>query len=394
MALEIRNVTNDKKGLKQFIKLPWKLYKDDPHWAPELLMQVNARLDKKKFPFYEIGDAEFFLALRDGEPVGRIAAIENRWHNEYRKENIGFWGFFECENNQETANALFDAARAWNRARGYDNMRGPMSHDIQDEIGIVIEGFDQMRYFLMPHNPRYYPELCDAAGMTKEKDLLAFSLDINQPIPEKVERIAEIAQQRLEKTGITVRPMNMKTKEATLADIEKILAVNNEAWTNEWGYVPATRRQFAELGESIQLVVPKELALIVEGPADPESGERKVIGMAVAMYDVSEATYAVRKWPFALQGIAQLLNLAGRIFLKPRPKFTRGRIFFLGVLEEYRGRGIDSLLYVLPFKAGKKLGVQHAELSWEREDAAVVGPIVKMGANVYKKMRIYNAKTS
>src|SRR5690606_20006099 len=105
-------------------------------------------------------------------------------------------------------------------------------------IGIVIEGFDQMRYFLMPHNPRYYPELCDAAGMTKEKDLLAFSLDINQPIPEKVERIAEIAQQRLEKTGITVRPMNMKTKEATLADIEKILAVNNEAWTNEWGYVP------------------------------------------------------------------------------------------------------------------------------------------------------------
>lgn len=390
MAIEIRKVTADKKQMKVFRNLPWEIYKDDPTWAPDLIMDLDNRLNKKTHPFYEFGDIDFFLAYKDGRPVGRIAALLNRRHEEYRQEHIGFWGFFECINDQEVANALFDAAKAWNREHGYAVMRGPMSCDTQDEIGMVLEGYNQQRYFIMPHNHPYYIDLCANHGMTKAKDLIAFHLDLRKPIPEKEARIAEIAKQRMEKRGFTFRTLN---KKEIVEDFRQIMAIYHEGFKNNWGFVPASERQFMELANNMKLVADPGLVIIIEGPADPATGKKPPVAMAVALYDWMECTLWARKFPLWLQGPMQLVNLLYRLFIKRKNKFTRGRLFLAGVMPEYRGQGMDALLYVLPFEAGKKYGVKDAELSWELEDnVAIISPIVKMGGEVYKKMRVWDCQ--
>ena len=391
MKIEIIDVTNSKKGMKQFLKLPWKMYKDDPLWAPDLLMDLKKRLNKKKHPFFEFGDAGFFLAKRDGEIVGRIAGIENRRHIEYRKEKIGFWGFFECENDQEAADALFDAAKKWNLEKGYDMMRGPMSCDTQDELGMVLEGYDNMRFFIMPHNPPYYIELCEKAGLQKKKDLICFLLNLQDAIPEKVARLAEISKSRLEKRGFLFRNLD---KKAVVEDFKKVMHIYHEGWKDNWGFVPASERQFNELANNMKLVAEENLVILIEGPEDPETGERIPAAMAVSLYDWMESTHWARKFPFWMQEIMQLLNLLYRLFIKRKNKFTRGRMFLAGVHPKYRGQGLDSLLYVLPFQAGKDLGVKWAELSWELEDNyAILSPIEKVGGKMYRKLRLWDVST-
>lgn len=391
MAVEVRKVTDDKKGMAQFTKLPWEIYKNDPIWAPDLLMDlIDSRLNKKKGAFYEFGDADFFLAFKDGVLAGRIAGISNSRHVEYRKENIGFWGFFECINDQEVANALFDAAKAWNRERGFPAMRGPMSCDTQDEIGMLYEGFDTQRFFIMPHNPPYYMDLCANYGMFKAKDLIAFHLDISKAIPEREARLAELAQARMEKRGFIFRYLNKKDIEA---DFRKVMSIYHEGWKDNWGFVPASEKQFFTMADSMKLVAEKGMVIIIEGPIDPVTGERPPVAMAVALYDWMESTRWARKFPFGMQYAMQLVNLLWRLFVKPYPKFTRGRLFLAGVNPAYRGQGMDALLYVLPFQAGKKFGIKDAELSWELEDnTAIISPITKMGGEVYKKMRIWDCK--
>lgn len=392
MSIEVRDVTEDKAGMKAFMKLPWLFYKDDPIWAPDLIMELKRRVNKKKHPFYEFGDAAFYLAYRDGEAVGRIAAIENRRHVEFRKEQIGFWGFFECIDDQDVANALFSAAKQWNKDKGYPVMRGPLSCDTQDEIGLVIEGFEHMRYFIMPHNPAYYPKLVEQAGFSKAKDLIAFQLDLKQDIPDKVLRLAEIAKIRLEKRGFLFR--NLRKKDV-IHDFRQIMDVYHGSWKDNWGFVPSSENQFFELADSMKLLADSGLVILIEGPADPATGKREAIAMAVALYDWMESTHWARKFPYGMQEAMQLLHLLWHRFMKPRPKFKRGRLFLAGVKEEYRGQGLDALLYVLPFQAGKEHGIQEAELSWELEDnQAIISPIEKMGGKAYKKLRVWDSPTS
>ena len=392
MSLEVRDVTDSKKGMKEFLRLPWDLYKNDVNWAPDLVMDLKKRVNKKKHPFFEFGDASFFLAYRDGVPVGRVAGVENRRHVEIRKERIGFWGFFECIDDQEVANALFAAAKDWNAKKGYPAMRGPMSCDTQDEVGILIEGFDSMPYFIMPHHPPYYAELCANAGLSKAKDLIAFHLDLTKEIPEKVLRLAEIAKTRMEKRGFVFRNLNKKD---VVGDFRKIMEVYHEGWKDNWGFVPTSERQFMELASNMELLADSGLIIIIEGPEDEQTGQREPIAMAVALYDWMESTHWARKFPYGLQEGMQLLHLLWHRFVKPRPKFRRGRLFLAGVKPEYRGQGLDALLYVLPFQAGKEHGVQEAELSWELEDnTAIISPIEKMGGRVHKKMRIWDCPTS
>lgn len=391
MKVEIINVTDSKKGMKQFLKLPWTLYKNDPLWAPDLIMDLKKRLNKKKHPFFEFGDADFFLAKSEGEIVGRIAAIENRRHVEYRKEKIGFWGFFECINNQTAADALFKAAKEWNLSKGYKAMRGPMSCDTQDEVGMVLDGFDHQRYFIMPHNPPYYIELCEKAGLEKAKDLICFHLNLENAIPEKIGRIADISQKRMEKRGFVFRNLD---KKALVSDFKKIMQIYHEGWKDNWGFVPASDRQFNEMAANMKLVAESNLVILIEGPEDPETKEREPVAMAVALYDWMECTRQARKFPFWMQGTMQLLNLATKLFLKRKKKFKRSRMFLAGVNPKYRGQGLDALLYVLPFQAAKDLKIKDAELSWELEDNyAILSPIEKVGGEMYRKIRIWDIST-
>ncbi|MBN1897846.1 MAG: hypothetical protein JW827_03630 [Spirochaetes bacterium] len=384
MSVEIKKVTGTKE-MKKFIKLPWDIFKNDPLWAPPLLMEEVKRVNKKKNPFFEYGDADFFLAYRDGKPVGRIAAIDNPKHNEFHKDDrTGFWGFFDCINDQNVADALFNAAKEWVKTKGHKNMRGPMSCDTNDEVGMVIDGFENLRYFMMPHNPPYYFDLCKKYKMTRAKDLFCFHLDLTKPVPERILSIAEKIQERYEKQGYVFRSLNKKNLKH---DLRIIMDIYQEAWKENWGFSPMTKRQFDEMAESMSLIAVEDMIIIIESP------EGKPVGMAVALYNWMECTHYARKFPKAFQGIMQLLNLAWRLFLKPKPKFRSGRLFLAGVMPEFRNRGFDAILYVFPFMAGKKLKLKEGELSWELEDnTAIISPIEKVGGKVYRKLRIWDCR--
>ncbi|OHD54232.1 MAG: hypothetical protein A2Y33_13090 [Spirochaetes bacterium GWF1_51_8] len=384
MGTEIRKVTGTRE-MKKFMKFPWTIYRDDPVWAPDLIMDLKFRVNKKKHPFFEYGDADFYLAFKDGGIAGRIAAIDNPKHNSFHPDDkTGFWGFFECIDDQNAANALFDTAKEWIKARGHRNMRGPMSCDNQDEVGMQIEGIETQRFFLMPHNPLYYVKLCENYGMAKAKDLIAFHLDLTVPVPEKIARIADAIRNKIIKNGFTIRKLD---KKYLRRDLEIIMKIYQTAWKDNWGFAPMSERHFNELAENLNLIAVEELIVIIEGP------NKEPVGMAVALYDWMECTRWARKFPYWMQGTMQLVNMVWKLYFKPKPKFTRGRLLMAGVMPEFRGLGIDSLLYVFPYEAGTKLGLTDAELSWELEDNfAIISPIEKIGGKVYKKLRIWDMK--
>src|ERR1041385_1086255 len=182
--------------VKQFIKFSWRIYQNDPSWVPPLLMDRRKLMDRKKNPFYKHAEAEFFLAKRDGEIVGRIGAIINHNHNEEHKENIGFFGFFECVNDQTVAEALFHTAREWLKSHGVTAMRGPASPSVNDEYGLLIEGFDKPPVVLMPYNPPYYASLIEKAGLKKVKDLYAYHVCKENVFSEKLVRVSEMVRKR------------------------------------------------------------------------------------------------------------------------------------------------------------------------------------------------------
>jgi len=186
-----------KNDIVKFIKFAWKIYKDDPNWVPPLMMDKKKLLNKDKNPFFETSQMEMFMAYKDGEPVGRIAAIKNDTHNEIHKENIGFFGFFECINDQEVANALLDTAKEWLKSKGLDAMRGPANPSSNDEFGMLLEGFDDPPRLMMTYNPEYYLELMDNYGIKKIKDLYAYRIDNKELLKsEKLIRVADIARSR------------------------------------------------------------------------------------------------------------------------------------------------------------------------------------------------------
>lgn len=384
--MEIRVIkVETRKQMREFIALPWKIYRDDPTWAPPLIQDLKFRLDRSKNPFFEHAQADYYLAYdENGSCQGRIAAVIDQLHNEYHQEKTGFWGFFECRNNVQVSTALFDAACVWLRQRGMNRMRGPMSFGTNDECGMLLEGFDYRACIMMPYNPAYYLDLAHQYGMLKAKDLIAFHLDVAQPVPEKVMRIATYVQNRMEKKGFTVRFFNKKEAEK---EIDKILEIYRIAWKDNWGYVPITEKEGKILAKNLILISHEQLIMFIMDHDKP-------VAVTGSVFDLMEATYSLRslkKFPLWMQSILQLLAIGWRIYLKPYPQFTWGRMMIAGILPEYRQTGIDSLLYVIPFENGRRLGLLQGEMSWELEDNMMINKAIeKVGGIIYKKYRIWD----
>ena len=195
------------KDIKKFIKFAWIIYKYDPYWVPPLLMDKKKILNKDKNPFFKTAQMEMFMAFKNGEPVGRIAAIKNDTHNKIHNENIGFFGFFESINDQEVANALLDKAKEWLKSKGVNAMRGPANPSSNDEFGMLLEGFEDSPRIMMTYNPKYYLDLMDNYGLKKVKDLLAYQIDNPKLLKsEKLIRVAEIAQKR---SKVEIKQINL-----------------------------------------------------------------------------------------------------------------------------------------------------------------------------------------
>lgn len=357
-----------KKDLRRFIDFPYKLHRRDPLWVPQLRMDVRKLLDKKKHPYFEHGEADFFLAERDGKVVGRIMATENRAHNEFHEDRVGFFGFFETIDDQEVASELLDTAAAWLRARDLDTIRGPASYSSNEECGMLVEGIDTPPTILNPHNPPYYPVLVEGAGFAKAKDLIQFQ-STSTEMPERLVRAAELIARR---KGITLRSINMKRYREEIETVKKIY---NEAWEKNWGFVPMTDAEVDRLADDLKPVLIPDFVVFAEMKG-------KVIGFAAALPDMN---VALKKNPSGriFPGIIKIL-LAAR-------KIKRLRILMLGLLPEYRKTGADALMYHRIWAVGQERGFNWGEGGWILEDnTAMKNALERIGFEPYKTLRLYD----
>ncbi len=362
----------DPADLRRFIALPYRLHARDPIWVPPLRRDVATMLARTKNPFFEHGEAEYFLAERGGEVVGRIAAIENRLHNETHGDRVGFFGFFESVDDRGVADALFEAAAGWLRARRLDTVRGPASFSVNDECGLLVQGFETPPTVMMPHNPRYYVGLVEGAGFTKAKDLLCF--EGREPVGDAAARVTRASELVRERYGITLRSLDLRHFHA---EVDRIKRLYNAGWEKNWGFVPMTERELDHLAEQFRPVVVPDLVHFAER-------EGRVIAFAICLPDLNVALRANRS--------GALLPGALRIFFRLKTRrIGRLRVLLLGILPEFRGKGVDAAFYHRIWKMAKANNIHWGEAGWILEDnTAMIAGMVKLGWTHYKTYRLYD----
>jgi GNAT superfamily N-acetyltransferase len=330
---------------------------------------VKTLLSPTRNPFFDNAEAQYFLARREGKTVGRIAAIHNRAHNAFHQDRVGFFGFFESIDDQDVANALFDAAADWLRARKLDVLRGPASFSTNSEVGLLVDGFDTPPTLMMSHNPRYYVPLVHGAGFAKAKDLLVFQSTQHERLPERLVKGAALLARRYQ---ISVRQVNLARFDQELLVVKDLY---RQAWERNWGFVPMTEREMDHLAAQMRSIIVPELICFAERHGKP-------IGFAVALPDLN---VALKKNPSGrlFPGILKILWAARKI--------DRTRILLLGTIPEWRGRGVDALLYKHIWERGVAKGFRWGEAGWILEDnVPMKNGLANLGFQVYKTYRMYD----
>jgi len=359
-------------AFRAFIDLPYRLYRNQPHFVPPLRRERLDLFDKAHHPFFRHAEGAFFLARRDGRPVGRIEAIVNHAHNQFHDDRVGFFGAFESENDRAVSNALLAHAARWLGERRLQVMRGPVTHSTNEETGLLIEGFDEPPMIGMPYNPPYYAALLDAFGLTKAKDVYGWEIRAEQTIPEKIHRVADIVRKS---TNVVVRRANFADY---AGEIGRAMAVYNASWTRNWGFVPLTEAEFVHAADQLRPVLER----FPEGVLLAEVGGRAV-GFCLAVLDVNQALARVRDgrlFPFGFWHLYHGLRRVDQI-----------RVMALGILPEFRHRGIDALMYLELLSRGQRLGYRRAEIGWTLEDNRAMNRAILMGGRHHKTYRLYEA---
>ncbi len=368
--INVKPVSN-KKELNHFIKFPWKIYKDDKFWVPPLLMEQKTLLNKQKNPFYKNAEAEFFLAYKNDEIVGRIAAIINHTHIKSHNDSTGQFGFFESINDQQVANALFDKAKIWLKENGLKFMNGPANPSSNDIYGMLIEGFDDPPRLLMSYNPEYYISLCENYGMKKAKDMFAWKIvDTIILSSEKLRRGQELVRNRYK---LKISQLDMKNFHK---DLDKFKYVYNKAWAPNWGFVPLSEEQIDLMAKDMKPIVEPSLVLFGEI-------EGKLIGAALVMLDYNQIFKGMngRLFPF---------NFLKLFLMKKKIKWAR--ILTLGIIPEYQKKGLDTIFYWEIIHRAAALGIHLGEASWVLEDNEMMNRGLElMNAEKYKRYRIWES---
>lgn len=356
-----------RSDLKRFVRYPFERYKGDPHWVPPLLVAEKGRFDPKKNPFYEHARVQLFLAVRGGETVGRVAAIDDANHNATHDDNVAFFGFFEA-GDEEAALALLSRVEGWGRALGRAAVRGPVNPSMNHSAGLQIDAFGTDPYVMMPYNPPEYPRHVEAAGYEKAKDLYCWLFEHDWPIWGKIGRIAGRVRKR---DGLTIRPADGKRWDEELARFKDLY---NRAWEKNWGFVRYTDAEFDELAREFKTILDPDLVALAE-----VGGE--LAGAAVLVPDANQVLKKTRGrlLPF---GFLHLLN-RGRVM-------DRVRLPILGVAPEHRNKGLElAMIHELHGRALAK-GYERCECSWILEDNRAMNHVIEAGgAELYKTYRIY-----
>ncbi|HCK67275.1 MAG TPA: hypothetical protein DHW49_13520 [Anaerolineae bacterium] len=364
--------TENKKQVRRFVELPYQIYVNCPQWVPPLNIDAYNQLNRKKHPFHEHSDVEFFLAVRDGKDVGRIAAIENKPFNQYHNEKTADFYFFECENNQETANALFDTVIQWAKSRGLDILIGPKGMGPLDGYGTLTFGFEHRQTMTMlNYNHSYYPELIEAQGFIKEVDFVSCYLPADKfQMPERVEKIADRVMQR---GNLEIK--TFKSKKELLKWADRIGMAYNNAFVNNWEYYPLTQREIDFVVENIMTIADYRLIKIITHGED-------VVGFLFAFHDVSAALQRARGklFPFGLLDILLEIRRTNTVSVNG-----------MGILPEHQGHGGNALLY---YAMGKTLlefsQFSHVEMTQVAETTEQMRADLKnLNGVEYKNNRVY-----
>ena len=368
-AIEVVEVESASQ-LRRFIAYPNALYKDNPNYVAHLTSERLEFFDFKKNPFYRSAKAKLFLAKQNGQIAGRIATCVNFNHNEFHGEQTGFFGFFDCPDNYEIASMLLKVAMITLKREGMEKMRGQMSFSTNHECGFLIEGFDSPPVVMMPYNQPYLPKLAERFGLKKAMDLLAYKLTSDEPIPERIQTVADRIRRR---TGITLRSINMSDFDN---EARRINSIYRDAWEKNWGFVPMTEEEFFHMARQLKQIVDPNLVIIAEH-------EGKPVAFSLAVPDVNQALIHLNGKLLPV-GLLKLLW-----HTKIRNKINGARIIMLGVMPRFQKRGIDSMLYVATYQRGVERGYAWAELSWilETNDLMRRG-VEQLGAKIYKRYRI------
>jgi len=357
---------------RAFLRLPERLYANDPNWVCPLRIERRDFFDPQENPFFDNAEVQLFLARREGRWVGRITAHIYHPHNRVHNEKTGFFGFFECEDDYAIAEALWNAARDWLRERGMETMRGPANFTTNHEVGFLVEGFDRPPVLMMTYNPPFYPEFADRYGFAKAMDFYAYHLTEDEGFDPRIARLMERIRKR---TGATIRIIDMSRFDEEVARVQ---AIYDRAWAPNWGFVPMDAAEFRHLAKDLKQIIDPRVVLFAEINGKP-------VGFSLTLPDINQVLIRLhgRLFPF---GLIKLLWL-----LKVRRAVNRARVLVLGILPEYQKRGIDNVLYFETYHRGTSVGYHEGEFSWILEtNAQMVAAAENLGSRRYKTYRMYD----
>jgi hypothetical protein len=369
----------DRKGKRAFLDVPFAIYRDDPNWVAPLYIERFEHLDPKKNPYFQHAEVELFIAERDGRTVGRISAQVCGLRSARYGDGVGQFGFLEAEDDPAVFAALIDHAAQWLKARGMTAMQGPFSFSINDEMGMLIDGFDTPPNMMMGHAPRYYAERMVALGFTKAKDVIAYDYDGAAELPRSM---AMAYGKAMNSGDIVIRPLDKKN---LARDLEIIVSILNDAWSDNWGFVPWTREEIVTLGNNLKMLVNGQYIAIAEFRGEP-------VAMAVSLPNINDWIKDLkgRLLPFGWAKVAW--NLLAR---PPRSV----RMPLMGLRRKFHGTPIGSAIAIGAIETVRRYhlsrGTRQGELSWILEDNLPMRRLIELlGAKPYKTYRIYQKPIS
>ncbi len=358
---------------RRFLNLPWQLHREDLNWVPPLRMNQKEMVGYKHHPFYDNAEIQTFLAFRDGKHCGRIGAIVNHAHNRRFKDEIGFFGFFESIDDQQVANALFDASGQWLKERGKTTIRGPMSPSFNHEVGLLVDGFDSPPTFMMTYNPRYYEKLIENYGFTKEHDLYAYSGHTDQ-LETQDKKLQFIVDESTRRFNFKLRRMSMSNFDH---EVRTFLKIYNEAHGDHWGFIPLSENEIKHMSKSMRFLMTPEMTAVAEV-------DGRVVGTAFGMLDYNPLIKQIdgRLFPFGF--LRLILN---------RKRIKRMRLIAAHVLPEYQRWGLGVVLLSRLVPDALAWGIEEAEFSWVAESNHLSRASLERGdAKRNKTYRIYDYK--
>jgi hypothetical protein len=369
MAVEIRE-TAVGGNVKEFLNVVDYIYRGDPNYVRPLDMEMKDRLSPKN-PFFEHGEGVIFTAHRNGWCVGRVTAQIDREHLARYQDDVGSFGFLDTVDDEEVAKALLDAAAKWLRARGMKRIRGPLSLSLNEEMGCLVDGFDTPPMIMMPHHRAYQGGLIEKAGFAKLKDAYAWRYHVGD-VPTRVRKAHEDIEALPE---VKSRHVDMKNLDA---DLRIIMEVYNDAWSDNWAFVPFTERELSKMAADLKLIAVPELSYITE-----VDGEAAAVALALPNINELIADLKGKLGPLGLPKLLWRLKVVGP---------HTARLIILGIRKKFRNQrkyaALSAYLYSKMNAAGKRLGLEGGELSWTLEDNAPVNTGIKlMGGKIYKTYR-------